>query len=87
MNMYHPKAQFGQALLSHYYRICESSMIQAGWDCTAPLNLRTDGFSFVIILFVKNSVASEAQLLKGHPGALARDSVERASAVLRCDGL
>jgi len=30
--MYHPKAQFGQALLSHYYRIYESSMIQAGWD-------------------------------------------------------
>jgi hypothetical protein len=52
----------------------------------APLNLRADRFSFVTILFVKDSVASEAPLLKGHPGALARDSVERASAVLHCDG-
>ena len=32
MNTEHPKAQFGQAPLSHYYRICESSMIQTGWD-------------------------------------------------------
>ena len=54
--------------------------------CSAPLNLWTGRFSFVTILFVKNSVASEAPLLKGHPGALARDFVERVSAVLRCDG-
>jgi hypothetical protein len=54
--------------------------------CRAPLKLRTDRFSFVTNLFIKNSVASEAPLLKGHPGALARDSVERASAVLRRDG-
>jgi hypothetical protein len=54
---------------------------------TNPLNLWTDRFSFVTILFVKNSVASEAPLHKGYPGALARDSVERASAILRCDGV
>ena len=54
--------------------------------CTAPLNFWTGRFSFVVILFVENSVAFEIPLPKGHPGALARDSVERASAVFLYDG-
>jgi hypothetical protein len=55
--------------------------------CSAPLNLWTGRFSFVTIHFVKNSVASEALLLKGDPCALARDSGEGASVVFHCDGV
>ena len=55
-------------------------------SCTAPLNLWTDRFSFATNPFIKKSVASEAPVLKRHPGALVCDSVERASPVFRCNG-
>jgi len=40
--------------------------------CTAALNLWTDRFSFVTILFIKNSVVSEAPLPQGYLAVLAR---------------
>ena len=56
--------------------------------CTAPLNLWTDCFPFVIILFVKNSVASEAPLLiKEYLAVLARYSLTRFTAVSHPDHL
>ena len=54
--------------------------------CTAPLNFRTACGTLVPIHLAENSALFEPPLLKGHPGALARDSFERASAIFLYDG-
>jgi len=64
------------------------NVILEALKCTAPLNLWTDRFPFVtILLFVKNSLASEAPLLKGYLAALARYSVTRSTTVSHPDHL